>query len=344
VTRRSETERLAWWGVEKAGLSLAAAWFAVGGERAGEDANPCVCVAPNGSRGLIAVLDGLGGAGTTKVWQLAQDEAPLTGACVGAHVASVALLNAYREKGKLSAAQMKDGIVSALREAEAVVNVPKPGFSGSALRSFPTTLASMQFAASPNAEGQVEASVVWLGDSRCYVMRPVSGLMQVSRDDTRGGPDAQQALRDAPPMTGTIGLDRPFELHQRDVGFPTPAVIVVCSDGCTDYVATPHQLEHRLLKTMGASGSAVEWAQLLGERTADVAGDDASLVLAAIGYPSFAALKLAYEPRWRWVDELDANTIRRADPHDSGSRDAAADAAWSAYRTTYERYEDWVLQ
>lgn len=343
MPKGSETERLAWWGVETAGLSLAACWYAVGEERAGEDANPCVCVAPDGSRGLIAVLDGLGGAGTAKVWQLAEDEAPLTAACVAAHVASVAFLNAYREKGRLSAAEVQDAITSTLREAEAVVNVPKPRFSGSALRSFPTTLASIQFGLNSDAAEQVEASVIWLGDSRCYVMQPELGLMQVSRDDTRGAPDALEALRAAAPMTSTIGLDRPFALHQHDIGFRRPAVIVVCTDGCTDYVVSPHRFEHRLLSTLAASDAPQEWARLLGERTADVAGDDASLVVAALGYPSFEALRLAFEPRWEWVDDLDANTIRRADPHDPESRTAAADVAWSKYRKSYERYEAWVL-
>ena len=325
--------RRAWWSHHSSDLTIAGAWFAVGDTRAGEDGTPCVRVREGGEEGLIAVFDGLGGAGTRPAWQMAEHEKPLSSACVASNVASLATLR-WHQRGDLSADRLKDDLLEALREADDASNVPKPRFSGSALRQLPTTLAAMTYCVMDSGRTMIARSLS-VGDSRCYVL-DAEGLRQLSADDTRGEPDALEALRSAPPMTATVGLDRPFDLGEQAHAVATPVVLLVATDGCTDYVVAPHHLELRLLRALADAPDATVWARLIIERIAGVAGDDATLLALAYGYGSFAALQDAFAERLRTLEELEAATVGRSDPADAAAKDRAADEAWASYRTTYE--------
>jgi serine/threonine protein phosphatase PrpC len=312
------------WHHEEQGLICLSVWT----ERIrdhGEDADPLVLLYRPSGRGLLAVFDGVGGAGRASAGRT-----PDGAAHTQAWVASRRLRGLVEEWFVSDRPHDELGPHIAARLAtDAKVH---SRMRGTIRREFPSTLAALDFR--PLPDGRVSWDVLWAGDSRCYVAQPHLGLQQLSRDDTEGS-DALALLVQDPPMTNMVCANREFALNRWQGRAPQPCVLIAATDGFFGYVATPAQFEHVLWDTLEQSSDAKQWADLLARRVSAYTGDDASLAVVALGFASFAQLCAAFHDRGHHLRAAHDEPVSRAG--DQQELTTAREDSWRRYQPGYER-------
>jgi hypothetical protein len=304
----------------------------------GEDAPPTVLYSSLRSCGLLAVYDGLGGAGSAKL--TGADGTERTESYVASRLARSVVEEWFEAPDGDPAGPDAEGQLHDALEArfQAVArDLPSESrLAGSMRRRLPTTLAALGFERI-NTAGQPETyavDAIWSGDSRCFVLSARSGLQQVTVDDSDERDAFLQLERD-PPLTNVIAADRPFTIHRRRIWMREPGVLIAATDGCFGYVATPAHFEHYLLSTLAAAGSADDWAARLLAELSAIAQDDLSLALGCLGYAGFdqlqSALRRRAEYMWRrhWMPVVDAGPAPG-----EGLRERRR-ASWADYRDLY---------
>lgn len=138
-------------------------------------------------------------------------------------------------------------------------------------------------------EDGVVAEAVWAGDSRCYALT-AEGLKRLSEDDE----DASGAITNLfhAEHDGAV-------LHYRRVRLPKPCALFVASDGVFDPY-DPYDgpgVENTLLGAIAASSSEDALAERLTKYYDGVHADDASMAFAAFGFDDYAAMRTFFAPR-----------------------------------------------
>jgi serine/threonine protein phosphatase PrpC len=310
------------WQHDEPGLVCLSVWTErVAGH--GEDADPLVLLHRPTGRGLIAVFDGVGGAGRAAAGRTA-DRVERT----QAWIASRRLRGLVEEW--FVGNQPHDRLQPLVASRLAADIRTRTRMRGTIAREFPSTLAALDFR---YRDGWVSWDVLWAGDSRCYIATPRDGLQQLSRDDV-DGTDALELLLQDPPMTNMVCADREFALNRWQGRERQPCVLLTATDGFFGYVDTPALFEHLLWDTLGAAVDVQSWAELLVRRVTAYTGDDASLALVGLGFRGFAGLREAFRPRANLVRVTHGERLRGVD----GDRLAIARAdSWRDYRPGYER-------
>ncbi len=317
------------WRHVEPGLSAVAVWS----ERIpgrGEDADPLVLFHRPSRTGLLAVFDGVGGAGRAPAGRTVKGvdrtQAWIAARRVRGLVEEWFVDSATRT---VSAAALHAHLDSRL----ATGAPPRGRIRGSIHREFPTTVAALGFDVT---DAEVRWDVLWAGDSRCYVAEPDAGLQQVSRDDVEPG-DALALLVQDPPMTNMVCAGRTFRLNHWRSRTALPCVLVCATDGFFGYVDTPAQFEHLLWDTLMSTQDSQHWAALLAERVGSYTGDDASLAVVALGFADFDALRASFRRRFELLRAEHAEPMSRVRQDDRAALAAARDRSWQAYRGDYER-------
>ena len=203
---------------------------------------------------------------------------------------------------------------------------------GSMRRDFPTTLAALSFQLTTT---EVRWDVLWAGDSRCYVAEEHTGLQQLSRDDTESA-DALELLIQDPPMTNMVSSSQVFSLNRWRGSARLPCVLLCATDGFFGYVDTPAEFEHILWSTLVTANSCVHWSVLLADRVAAYTGDDASIVVTALGYRDFDEFRARFRPRADTLRTTHAEPMKQVRPEDRTALVAARAESWRRYRAAYE--------
>jgi serine/threonine protein phosphatase PrpC len=329
-----ESDTAATWDYATELVQVAAVWTEKKKGR-GEDAPP-TALSHRAGRGVLAVYDGVGGAGARSVGST-PDQQEVSGAFVASRVAHFALedwfVTTRAQRPITDSAGLESAILARLR-ATGITRGSK--VIGTMVRHLPTTLAAIEYELIGRDLNLVSR---WAGDSRAYVLDPAEGLHVVTRDDTEET-DALNQLANDPPMTNMICADRRFRINE----FPLinvvqlPTVILCATDGFFHYVETPAHFEYVLLYTMNMAASLHEWAAQLAEHAQGFSADDASLVIAAFGYPSFPAMQQAFAQRGHALVEKYIAPL-----HKTGARSkqrqppATRQSLWEEYRTGYEK-------
>ncbi|WP_153033128.1 protein phosphatase 2C domain-containing protein [Amycolatopsis sp. YIM 10] len=290
----------------------------------GEDAEPLLLFHRPERRGLLAVFDGVGGAGRanagsgrsgaehSQAWVAARRARGLAEEWFSLHLPT--------ELGEHIADRLGEGAPPAGR------------MRGSMRRELPTTLAALCFRLTGNEVGW---EVLWAGDSRCYVAEEHLGLQQLSRDDTESA-DALELLTQDPPMTNMVSSSRAFSLNHWRGRAQLPCVLLCATDGFFGYVGTPAEFEHLLWNTLVTAQNCDHWSALLADRVAGYTGDDASIVVTALGYRDFDEFRARFRPRADTVWTTHAEPMERVRPGDRAALVAARAESWHRYRSTYE--------
>lgn len=331
--------QLGWtWAHEDAGLSMMALWL----ERAsgkGEDAQPTFLYDPHRRTGLLATYDGTGGSGSATV-RTDETGRELSGAFLAARLARRATESWFGDSlnGAPPASPEADlhDVLQRRFGAEVELGIHSSDkFTGSLRRELPTTLAATAF--HNGGDGQLHVSNLWAGDSRCHVLTPSAGLQQLTVDDSPIM-DALDAIVHDAPMSNVVCADRAFTINRRDLTLPRPSVLISSTDGCFGYVATPAHFEYLLLHTLEAASSAAAWADLVLAQIDQFTGDDASLVLAAVGWSSFAELRASFAPRAEQVLAEHWAPFDGVAPDDRETFSDVRLASWTRYKPYYEHY------
>jgi serine/threonine protein phosphatase PrpC len=303
----------------------------------GEDAPPTGLYHRGGARGVIAVYDGAGGAGAREVGRTPDEE--VSGAFVASRAARFALEDWFvttAPKRRLDdGGDLHRALLNGLRQTGIA---PGGKIRGDMVRHLPTTVAAIEYEI---CHDRVELASRWAGDSRAYVVHPNIGLQAVTTDDTHDS-DALVLLLNDQPMTNVVCADRAFRVNQFTGTEPPmlPVVLACATDGFYNYVPTPAHFEYLLLQTMQDAGDMAQWAQALAAQVQQYTSDDASLVIAALGYQTYTAMQRNYQPRHRL---LFSRYIRPFGQVQESGDDSVIAATrrdqWTTYR---EGYEAWI--
>jgi hypothetical protein len=316
----------------------------------GEDSDPIV--RDGRELGLVAVFDGMGGAGGT-VYET--PDGPRTGAYLASRVARdvveermLALLDPeWNLDGPAAARDLRRSVKRALADTLAGLNAPASGLRSRLLRALPTTMALMALQRREPREGRWAGHVFWSGDSRVYVLDPATGAHQLTRDDLRDPGDALVNLRQDSVVSNAMSADIDFVVHHHQVEFTAPFLAVAATDGCFGYLRTPIHFEHLVLSSLRDSTGAGSWSGLLQQRIAAITGDDAAMAVLGVGADHgefrqlFATRTAQIEQRCVVpLDELESEVGRAEQAVAEARRRHAAlqTSLWAAYKPEYERY------
>lgn len=316
----------------------------------GEDSDPIV--RDGRELGLVAVFDGMGGAGGT-VYET--PDGPRTGAYLASRVARdvveermLALLDPeWNLDGPAAARDLRRSVKRALADTLTELNAPASGLRSRLLRALPTTMALMALQRREPREGHWAGHVFWSGDSRVYVFDPATGAHQLSRDDLRDRGDALANLRQDSVVSNAMSADVDFVVHHHQVELAAPFLAVAATDGCFGYLRTPIHFEHLVLASLRDSIGAGSWSRLLQQRIAAITGDDAAMAVLGVGADHgefrqlFAARTAEIEQRCVVpLDERESEVVRAEQAVAEAHRRHAAlqTSLWAAYKPEYERY------
>lgn len=288
-------------------------------EGMGEDAQPILEVQDN--KGILAVFDGLGGSGSTTYTDT--NGKMRSGAYLAARMAQRVMLERWQEfdVSAESITPFLDDLEANLQKnfqklASKLSPASMAILKGSTLKKFPTTIASIIYSRLHAADlvalenppgiksGAYQIACAWAGDSRCYMLHPTDGLQQLTKDDTVFESDAYSSLYNDPPISKTINAEDRVTLNRELFYLTSPSIILVCSDGCYNYLETPMHFEQILLSSLVTAKDIIEWQNALTIALGKVAGDDVSLALVAIGWKDFLSMRKDFETRFKHVDNI----------------------------------------
>jgi hypothetical protein len=298
----------------------------------GEDADPLLRIAQH-EHAILGVFDGLGGSGSMRCGGA---DGVRTNAYYGSRAARDSVDRFLRMAAlfaDVTPAALAAVLTQRLTHDLHAYDAEWARVGGSRLRStlfrrLPTTAAVA--IVRPKTEA-AHATVLWAGDSRCYVLTPTTGLQQLTTDHLSTASDAFANLTTDAPIANCISADAPFYLDGREFILPLPCVVLAATDGCFGYVESPMHFEALVLEALLTARSMKQWRAALRTRITSVAGDDASLALVAAGWTSHRALRKAFADRFRFLTETYIRPLA-----DAPNPQVLRRTLWARYRTSYE--------
>ena len=316
----------------------------------GEDSDPIV--RHGRELGLVAVFDGMGGAGGTTY---ETGDGTRTGAYLASRVARevveqrmVALLDPeWNLDGAAAAQDLQRSVRKALQERLAELNAPASGLRSRLLRALPTTMALAALQRQEPGGDRWTCHLFWAGDSRAYVFEPGAGARQLTPDDIRDRGDAMANLREDSVVSNAMSADTDFVVHHRQVELTTPFLVVAATDGCFGYLPSPMHFEHLVLAALRDAPDTGGWSAAVQAAVTAVTGDDAAMATLGFGADhdgfrtAFAERTADLERRWITpLDDLDA-ALREQERKVAEVRAARQEQQarlWAAYKPGYEEY------
>lgn len=292
----------------------------------GEDADPLLVHQFSSNEGMLAVCDGAGGAGAGSAGRT-EDGVERSHAWVGARLTRALVEDWFVGTDRVDGT-LRDHIAHGLAS---VRPASRSKIRGTMNRELPSTLAALRYRV---REKHVEWVSSWAGDSRCYLLLPATGLHQLSRDDTESS-DALELLTSDPPMTNMVCADRPFRISEKHDEAELPCLLLCATDGFFGYVTTPAQFEHVLLRTLERAPTPKGWAETVAAEVIGYTGDDASLVVLALGFRDFDELRDAMRGRLEALEHALQPVLAVAEG-DGEALKREREASWAAYRLDYE--------
>ena len=278
----------------------------------------------------IAVFDGCGGSGAWKYPEFHHSS--------GAFVAAQSMAKSYLTWfDSIPAAGLHDPDALAQSYLEYSRDIllrlkqscAPMGVSGSLVKSFPCTASAAII--SQEKENSISITALNTGDSRVYCLVPEDGLIQLTKDDSRGNPDPLDSLRDNPPLSNVMNADKPYRVSVRQVVLPTPCAVICATDGVFGFVRSPMDFEHLLLKCIICPETVAEFERRLQDEVVQITGDDSTCVAAFYGWNSFSNIKASLEKRFRQVQEIVDSIDMARTPEE---REDTVRREWEIYKKT----------
>ncbi len=266
-------------------------------EGKGEDAFPASLVDEENGTGIIAVADGLGGAGSTP-YQIG--EKIFSGAYLASRLAIQIAEQTFVEQNpnlENFTETLENNLKKSFQLKIAQLDDKRSKLRTRLIKRLPTTIAGLVFRIQEGkiiAENVYRVEAFWAGDSRVYVLRK-TGLQQISQDNLIEDLDAFENLLQDAPIANCISAEGDFQLCKQKIIFQEPIVLITATDGCFGYLPTPLHFEYYLLATLHHPRICTLelWQEALLWAFEAKAADDISLALVTLGYASFEELKFA---------------------------------------------------
>jgi len=301
-------------------------------DKACEDAPPIFSyVKDSTATSLLAgVFDGMGGAGSKIV-------ETLSGASVTqAYLASRVIRDVYEHlwwangSSTLSSDVVEDELSRALESVkQRLGSAASSRLMGSMVKEFPSTLATVQCCSDGRGAWNVHAQ--WAGDSRVYILTSLRGLQQVSIDDV-DEQDPLEQVRGDYRLRNVVSASSAFKVSTSDIYIDQPALVLLATDGLFHSLPTPGSLEYIILSSIQNSES--ETAIRLTRLARQVANDDVSFVLLALGFDKFEEIKLAFRVRFAKLETGGYRKLLSMTPGEDETI-ALANSLWGRERQNY---------
>lgn len=279
---------------------------------------------------LAGVFDGMGGAGSKIV------ETPSGASVTQAYLASRVIRDVYEHlwwtsgASNLSPAVVTNELSRALESVKRRLgNSATSRLMGSMVKEFPSTLATVQCRSEGRDAWHVHAQ--WAGDSRIYILNTSRGLQQVSVDDVEEQDPLEQVRGDFR-LQNVISVSSAFNINASDIYLNKPALVLVATDGLYHSLPTPGSLEYIILSSLQNSES--ETALRLTRTARQVANDDVSFVLLALGFDKFEEIRLAFRGRYAALEAGGYRRLLSMTPGEDATV-ALADSFWERERQNY---------
>jgi serine/threonine protein phosphatase PrpC len=282
---------------------------------------------------VVAVLDGMGGAGAGPVsFEIKSFDRGIetTEALFASRVARRGILKTPFQSSTLDYAErLKDRVNQLLKSAVSLLRLgEKSRLRGTITKRLPTTLVATRVS-SDSSSGESTITTWWAGDSRCFVVTPTTGLVALTSDHVRIH-DPLEQLRSDPPIENVVNCSTDFYLEQFDYRVREPYVLLLATDGVFGYLPTPGYLEFGLLEGLMAGDDFTEQFSRFCSR---FAADDVSAAVLVSGFTSKDELVRGFEDRLRLLREryshLETLLEAGSDVHDE------ADRLWELERSHY---------
>ena len=315
----------------------------------GEDSDPILREGPD--LALLAVFDGMGGAGGT-VYET--PDGPRSGAYLASRIARDVverrmldlLVPDWNLNGTDAAEDLRRSVQAALEARLLELKAPVSRLRSKLLRALPTTMAVLALQRGSRAGSTWLCHVFWAGDSRGYVFTP-DGAHQLTVDDLREPSDAMANLRKDSVVSNAVSADTEFRVNYRRVELEAPFLLVCATDGCFGYLPTPMHFEQLVVRSLVESRDVDAWSRAIQAEVAAVAGDDAAMAVTGVG-ADLTELQALYAPRQTELQEQFTGPIdhlheevQQAEQELVRQRQrqtAETQRLWSSYQPRYERY------
>jgi serine/threonine protein phosphatase PrpC len=300
---------------------------------------------------LLAVFDGMGGAGGT-VYET--EDGPRSGAYLASRIARDVverrmldlLVPDWNLNGPEVAEDLRRSVQEALSRRLVELKSPPSRLRSKLLRALPTTMSVLALQRGSRDLSTWLCHVFWAGDSRGYVLEP-DGAHQLTIDDLRDSNDALTNLRRDSVVSNAISADTEFRVNYRRVELQAPFVLTCATDGCFGYLPTPMHFEHLVLSSLAEAHTVEAWSRAIQTKVASVTGDDAAMSVVAVG-ADLEELRTLYASRTAEledtftapIDALDL-AVHRAERELTFQRERQlreTERLWGHYRPGYERY------
>ena len=267
----------------------------------GEDAEPILL--HRDTSGLISVFDGLGGAGST-IYE--EEDRSHTGAYYASQLAKTIVEGYFaplldkeskENQEEILLRNLKTKLESGLKKKASELDTNSSKLKSPLIRRLPTTMAAIYFWKNTENSQEYKCFPIWAGDSRGYVLNTSNGLQQLTQDELKSAGDAFENLLNDSPLSNYINADIDFNLRSRTISVKFPCVFLAATDGCFGYLSTPMHFEFLLLRTLQDSEDEKQWEKNLTGELQQIAGDDVSMALIAIGWADFKAFKQDFKCR-----------------------------------------------
>lgn len=252
-----------------------------------------------GTRSIIAVFDGMGGAGSTLVPDI-EDDRKIPMAYLASRAAARAFEKCFLQiTPTMSCAEIATQLEQTVqRELVSLMErdggKPESRVKGDLVKNYPTTIAAAIVDDVP--EGR-RVHPLWAGDSRIYALLPNQLLLQqltidhTSSGDSSDGGDAA-LTRCATPEN--------VNLETTEYILPADAIVLAATDGCFAYQSTQYFLTS-LIENMVISNDADQYSIQLANTLATVSGDDCAISMLLPSGCSFSDVRDRFRP---WLREL----------------------------------------
>jgi len=273
----------------------------------GEDAYPTFLYSENYDRIVLAVYDGMGGAGSTMYSYL---EKSYSGAYIAANEVKRILEREYEgfihsvNTHLVSIDSLEENIFSHLKVLADDIDKNPSRLKSGLIKRLPTTISAIICESDSLINQNRKLTCFWAGDSRCYILSPEDGLVQLSIDDLKGGGDALQNIKSDAPLSNYCNADFQFILNKKVTNLQEPFIVFTATDGCFGYLPTPFHFEYLFLSSLfdHSTDSFDRWSNKITEEINKVTGDDFSMSLMSIGFNSFEEVQTRFESRFALVE------------------------------------------
>ena len=276
-----------------------------------------------------AVFDGCGGAGAWKYPEFKE----ASGAFVAAQSVSKLFLQWFERQDQTAVqnpAELADSFHKAANDClqKLKSSCAPMGVAGSLVKSFPCT-ASIALT-TQEEPGSILLTALNAGDSRVYFLSPEIGLIQMTKDDSRGNPDALQSLRDSAALSNLLNADKPFKVATRQVQLKLPCVVICATDGVFGFLRSPMDFEYLLLKVLIEQDSIASFEKAFEGAIRKVTGDDSTCLLSFYGWSNYEDIKVSLQNRFAYVSQLISQIDAAGD--DRTTAEQIIEQQWQEYK------------